>query len=228
MMSPPDYSMSVAARTESRGKFSRAPDFHYTMDKNTLLSNKSTLLLSRSLQPKETAEEQFVAPTPKNVQVPANKEDIEAVVSCQEGESVDGKVDRATQTDGGDWDWLPALQHYTLTTQHTIDADTDQHLPPSHTQRDVDQPQHEGHKLPLIEHFPRPPSAESTATQSSWMSEEADRQGLPRVHSQPFNRSQAMKQFHSTYTEQPPDLRELAIRDGKKHVFNGFHAYYWH
>lgn len=226
IMSPPDYSLSVTAKTESRGKFSRAPDFHHTCDKNVLPSNKSSLLLNRSLQPRETDDGLFVFPTPHNFQT--NKEATEAMdSSCTEKEHVDGKVDKATQTDDG-WDWLPAPQCCTSPIQEHPAHSHNQHLPPeSQTQAHANQIQQEN-KLPLIDHFPRPPSAESTATHSSWMSEQSEQHGLPRLYSQPFSRSHAMKHFHSTYTEQAPDLRELSIRDGKKHMFNGFHAYYWH
>ena len=43
-----------------------------------------------------------------------------------------------------------------------------------------------------------------------------------------FNRSEVMRKFHEQYPERAPDLREYSIREGKRHVICGSHAYYFH
>ena len=43
-----------------------------------------------------------------------------------------------------------------------------------------------------------------------------------------FNRSEVMRKFHEQYPERAPDLREYSIREGKRHVICGSHAYYYH
>ena len=43
-----------------------------------------------------------------------------------------------------------------------------------------------------------------------------------------FNRSEVMKKFHKQYPEKAPDLRQYSIREGKRHVICGSHAYYFH
>ena len=43
-----------------------------------------------------------------------------------------------------------------------------------------------------------------------------------------FTRSEVMKKFHEQYPENAPDLREYSIREGKRHVICGSHAYYFH
>ena len=43
-----------------------------------------------------------------------------------------------------------------------------------------------------------------------------------------FTRSAVMKKFHEQYPEKAPDLREYSIREGKRHVISGSHAYYFH
>ena len=43
-----------------------------------------------------------------------------------------------------------------------------------------------------------------------------------------FNRSEVMRKFHEQYPEKVPDLREYSIREGKRHVICGSHAYYFH
>ena len=43
-----------------------------------------------------------------------------------------------------------------------------------------------------------------------------------------FNRSEMMRKFHEQYPEKVPDLREYSIREGKRHVICGSHAYYFH
>ena len=43
-----------------------------------------------------------------------------------------------------------------------------------------------------------------------------------------FTRSEVMKKFHEQYPEKAPDLREYSIREGKRHVISGSHAYYFH
>ena len=43
-----------------------------------------------------------------------------------------------------------------------------------------------------------------------------------------FNKTDVLKKFHEQYPEKAPDLREYSIRDGKRHVIHGSHAYYFH
>lgn len=43
----------------------------------------------------------------------------------------------------------------------------------------------------------------------------------------PFSRSKALREFRMLYLERPPDLRENATHTGRRHVINGYHAYYW-
>ena len=43
-----------------------------------------------------------------------------------------------------------------------------------------------------------------------------------------FSRTEVMKKFHEQYPERAPDLREYSIREGKRHVIHGSHAYYFH
>lgn len=45
----------------------------------------------------------------------------------------------------------------------------------------------------------------------------------------PYSKSNAMKSFHTKYNDQNiPDLRQYSISSGRRHVINGYHAYYWH
>ena len=43
-----------------------------------------------------------------------------------------------------------------------------------------------------------------------------------------FNRTEVMQRFHKQYPEKAPDLREYSIREGRRHVIHGSHAYYFH
>ncbi len=43
-----------------------------------------------------------------------------------------------------------------------------------------------------------------------------------------FSRSEILKQFNHQYQEKAPDLRRYSIREGKRHVINGTHSYYYH
>lgn len=43
-----------------------------------------------------------------------------------------------------------------------------------------------------------------------------------------FSRSESMRRFHQHYKELAPDLRELSIQQGKRHIIHGKHAYYYH
>ena len=44
----------------------------------------------------------------------------------------------------------------------------------------------------------------------------------------PFSQKEARQKFYLDHPEALPDLREMAIRTGKRHTFSGFHAHYWH
>ena len=44
-----------------------------------------------------------------------------------------------------------------------------------------------------------------------------------------FSRSESMRRFHQHYQESAaPDLRVFSIREGKRHIIHGTHAYYYH
>ena len=42
-----------------------------------------------------------------------------------------------------------------------------------------------------------------------------------------FSRSEAMRRYHNLYPDQLPDLRE-ATDTGRRHIINGYHAYFYH
>lgn len=44
----------------------------------------------------------------------------------------------------------------------------------------------------------------------------------------PFSQKEAQQKFFLDHPEVLPDLREMAIRTGKRHTFSGYHAHYWH
>ncbi len=43
-----------------------------------------------------------------------------------------------------------------------------------------------------------------------------------------YNKSEALRQFHNQYPSHTPDLRQYSISSGRRHIINGYHAYYWH
>lgn len=43
-----------------------------------------------------------------------------------------------------------------------------------------------------------------------------------------FNRTEVLQRFHEQYPENAPDLREYSIREGRRHIIHGSHAYYFH
>lgn len=43
-----------------------------------------------------------------------------------------------------------------------------------------------------------------------------------------FDRSKILQRFNKEYPEMAPDLRKYSIRDGRRHVIHGSHAYYFH
>ena len=43
-----------------------------------------------------------------------------------------------------------------------------------------------------------------------------------------YSKSDALRRFHQQYRETTPDLREYSIREGKRHVIHGSHAYFFH
>ena len=43
-----------------------------------------------------------------------------------------------------------------------------------------------------------------------------------------FNRTEVLQRFHEQYPEKAPDLREYSIREGRRHIIHGYHAYYFH
>lgn len=43
-----------------------------------------------------------------------------------------------------------------------------------------------------------------------------------------YSKTEAMKQFHLQYPDYVPDLRDFTSGNGRKHIINGYHAYYWH
>ena len=44
----------------------------------------------------------------------------------------------------------------------------------------------------------------------------------------PFSQMEAQQKYYSDHPETMPDLREMAVRTGKRHTFSGYHAHYWH
>ena len=48
-----------------------------------------------------------------------------------------------------------------------------------------------------------------------------------RPHDAPFSKNEALRQFRLLYPEKPPDLRDNATHTGRRHIINGYHAYYW-
>ena len=43
-----------------------------------------------------------------------------------------------------------------------------------------------------------------------------------------FSMTEVLRRFHAQYPEEAPDLRDYNIREGKRHVIHGNHAYYFH
>lgn len=43
-----------------------------------------------------------------------------------------------------------------------------------------------------------------------------------------YSRTEVLRRFHDQYPEGVPDLRDYSIREGKRHVIHGHHAYYFH
>ena len=43
-----------------------------------------------------------------------------------------------------------------------------------------------------------------------------------------FSKTEVLRRFHDQYPEDVPDLRDYSIREGKRHVIHGHHAYYFH
>ena len=43
-----------------------------------------------------------------------------------------------------------------------------------------------------------------------------------------FSRTETLKRFREQHPENAPDLRHYSIREGKRHIIHGSHAYYFH
>ena len=43
-----------------------------------------------------------------------------------------------------------------------------------------------------------------------------------------YNKTEALRQFHNQYPSHTPDLRQYSVSSGRRHIINGYHAYYWH
>ena len=43
-----------------------------------------------------------------------------------------------------------------------------------------------------------------------------------------FNRTEVQRRFHEQYPQKAPDLREYSVREGRRHIIHGSHAYYFH
>ena len=44
----------------------------------------------------------------------------------------------------------------------------------------------------------------------------------------PYSKTEALQRFNTMYYERAPDIRGNFNRSGRKHIINGYHAYYWH
>ena len=44
----------------------------------------------------------------------------------------------------------------------------------------------------------------------------------------PYSKTEVLRNFHFSYPEIPPDIRQFSMCSGRRHVINGYHAYYWH
>lgn len=81
----------------------------------------------------------------------------------------------------------------------------------------------------------RPSTAHSIATTSSrcstnlQQSHHDDTRNSSVLHT-PYNKSEAIQRFHAMYPDGVPDLRVYGSSHqcGRRHVINGYHAYYWH
>jgi hypothetical protein len=43
-----------------------------------------------------------------------------------------------------------------------------------------------------------------------------------------YSRTQVLRHFNQLYPDRVPDPREYSITSGRRHIINGYHAYYWH
>lgn len=71
----------------------------------------------------------------------------------------------------------------------------------------------------------RPSTAGSYSTSAETCSDHPSADSVLKV---PYNRTEALQRFNMVHYERAPDIRENSIRSGRRHIINGYHAYYWH
>lgn len=54
------------------------------------------------------------------------------------------------------------------------------------------------------------------------------RQQQDNILQVPHNRTEALQRFNLMHPDRAPDLRENSVHNGRRHIINGYHAFYWH
>lgn len=195
--------------SDSRGKYARAPNFA-NQNRSGSSSIKPTPFADHYVVLECESDSEYGASTTRKVfsnTLSQSEVKNETAISHE----IDNKKrDQATQTDP-EWeteeeDWYDH-EHECET---DIKEETKVKEPPQFL---LPQDSIEGSYL-------RPSTASSSSSQASYLSE-----GVSQV---PYSRMEALRQFRLAYPDHIPDLREYSIRSGRRHIINGYHAYYWH
>lgn len=82
------------------------------------------------------------------------------------------------------------------------------------------------HKLQALSKVQRSDSMEGSSQLRTPRTVESSRKMMEVFNR--FSRSESMKRFNQHFRELTPDLRQFSIRQGKRHIIHGTHAYYYH
>ena len=220
----------TSARSDSRSKYARAPGFSFVSSAQPRLTGSVSVGIKDTVIPPMhgnlhtqrllTVDEQNTSYSfsGKDLYQSGIKSDDEDVIIDYAGYN---KVNQATQTEVEDDFNLEEEEEEEMIGLEEVE----------HPYKD-DKKQVNINTEPMCDSdagsYLRPSTADSFSTYSSELSGSEAMSFASSDLSLPYSKTRVLRRLHLQFPEQAPDLREQSIRTGRRHVINGYHAYYWH
>lgn len=134
---------------------------------------------------------------------------------CNEATQTDDIQDEEDETEDDDNKAIESERNEEMQDSQQPVANKYHHMPPASATHSVDR-----------ESYLQPSSRGSSAYDDEGFDLLGYRQESTNTA---YSKSNTMKHFHSQHCRQEiPDLRQYSISSGRRHIINGYHAYYWH
>ena len=225
----------TSARSDSRSKYARAPGFSFVSSAQPKLTGSFSVGIKDTVIPPMHGNlhtQRLLTVDEQNTSYPFSGKDLyqSGITSDDEHVRIDyaghNKVNQATQTEVED-DFNLEGEEEEEEEEEMIGSEEVKHLYKDDIKKQVNI-----NTEPMCDSdagsYLRPSTADSFSMYSSELSNSEAMSFASRDSSLPYSKTKVLRHLHLQFPEQAPDLREHSIRTGRRHVINGYHAYYWH